>query len=142
MDDIQIQQEKAQNLWNSATRKIPALAKASEVIGAPAIDPAAIGGLDQAQEEVLTYACAMTNPEVYENWGTFPPSGLLLIGQPGSGKTLLAKALATRAQTAFLHVAVPRLALEIVHHGGQVGELLENWSQVLGEMPPTTVYFH
>ncbi|MBW2395769.1 MAG: AAA family ATPase [Deltaproteobacteria bacterium] len=142
MDDIQIRQEKAQNLWNSATRKIPALAKASEVIGAPAIDGAAIGGLVEAQDEVLTYACAMTNPEVYENWGTFPPSGLLLIGQPGSGKTLLAKALATRAQTAFVHLAVPRLALEIVHQGGKVGDLLEAWSQVLSEMPPTTVYFH
>lgn len=142
MDDLQIQQEKAQNLWTSATRKFPALAKASEVIGAPGIDGDAIGGLAEAQDEVFTYACAMTSPEVYENWGTFPPSGLLLIGQPGSGKTLLAKALATRAQTAFVHLVVPRLALEIVHHGGKVGELLEGWSQVLAEMPPTTVYFH
>ncbi len=142
MDDLTIRQEKAQNLWTSATRKIPPLSKASEVIGAPQVDGESIGGLAEAQEEVLTYACAMTNPEVYETWGTFPPSGLLLIGQPGAGKTLLAKALATRADTAFVHILVPRLALEIVHHGGKVGELLEGWSQVLSEMPPTTVYFH
>ncbi|MAE95491.1 MAG: hypothetical protein CL910_12595 [Deltaproteobacteria bacterium] len=142
MDDIQIRQEKARNLWTSAARKLPPLGKATEITGAPEVGPDQIGGLAEAQDEVLTYACAMTNPEVYEQWGTFPPSGLLLIGQPGSGKTLLAQALATRAGTAFVHVQVPRLALEIVHHGGQVGELLDGWSQVLGEMPPTTVYFH
>ncbi len=142
MNDLDIRREKAQNLWTSATRKLPPLAKATQINGAPEVGEDQIGGLAQAQDEVLTYACAMTNPEVYEQWGTFPPSGLLLIGQPGSGKTLLAEALATRAGTAFVHVAVPRLALEIVHSGGQVGELLDGWSQVLSEMPPTTVYFH
>jgi ATP-dependent 26S proteasome regulatory subunit len=65
-----------------------------------------------------------------------------LIGQSGSGKSLLAEALATRAHTAFLRVQVPQLALEIVHRGGQVGELLEGWVQTLGEMPPVTVFFH
>jgi ATP-dependent 26S proteasome regulatory subunit len=84
----------------------------------------------------------MTNREVYASWGTFSPSGLLLIGQHGCGKSLLAEALATRAETAFLRVEVPRLALELVHQGGKVGELLEAWSAVLGDMPPTTVYFH
>ena len=142
MDDIRIRQEKAQNLWSSATRRHPPLAKATGVLGDPGVHEDQIGGLEEAQEEVLTYSCAMTNREVYEQWGTFPPSGILLIGLPGSGKTLLARALATRALTSFVHVQVPRLALEIVHHGGKVGDLLEGWSQVLAEMPPTTVYFH
>ena len=38
-------------------------------------------GSPRAKEEILTYACAATNPEVYGRWGTYPPSGLLLIGQ-------------------------------------------------------------
>ena len=142
MNDAEIRQEKAQNLWTSAARKMPPLAKATEVLGSPDVHGDQIGGLEEAQEEVLTYACAMTNRDVYEQWGTFPPSGLLLIGQAGAGKTLLAKALATRAETAFVHVRVPRLALEVIHHGGKVGELLETWTQTLSEMPPTTVYFH
>ena len=37
---------------------------------------------------------------------------------------------------------MPRLVLELVHHGGKVGELIEGWSAVLGDMPPITVYFH
>jgi ATP-dependent 26S proteasome regulatory subunit len=101
-----------------------------------------IGGLAHAQEEVVTYACALTNPELYESWGTFPPSGLLLIGHPGTGKSLLVAAMATRAKTPLLRVEVPRLALEIVHHGGKTVELLEIWSQALQEMPPLTVFFH
>nr|MDJ0852206.1 ATP-binding protein [Myxococcota bacterium] len=84
---------------------------------------------------------AMTDPEVYARWGTFPPSGLLLIGDRGSGKRLLARALATRAGCPFLRLRVPQLALEIVHRGGKVGDLLEAWSQTLAEMPLLAVFF-
>jgi ATP-dependent 26S proteasome regulatory subunit len=142
MTELEIQQERATNLWNSAARKLPQLAKATQLRAAPMVTAEQIGGLGAAQDEVLTYACAANDPEKYAAWGTFPPSGLLLIGQSGTGKTLLAEALATRARTAFLRVHVPHLALEIVHRGGQVGELLEGWAQTLGEMPPTTVFFH
>ncbi len=142
MNEAAIEQERAQNLWTSATRKLPPLAKASRLTAAPQVGSEQIGGLEVAQDEVLTYACAMTNPEVYDQWGTFPPSGLLLIGETGGGKTLLAEALATRAGTAFLEVEMPRLALEVMHSGGKVGELLQAWSQTLEDMPKTTVFFH
>jgi len=78
---------------------------------------------------------------VYARWGTVPPSALLLIGREGVGKTLLASALATRGGTAFLRVVVPRLVVEVVHRGGQVGELLDQWSQTLAELPPVTCFF-
>jgi ATP-dependent 26S proteasome regulatory subunit len=142
VNEQEILQERAQNLWSSAERKFAPLARAARLEPAPQVGTDQIGGLEPAQDEVLTYACAMTNPDVYESWGTFPPSGLLLIGLSGCGKSLLAEALATRAGSAFLHLEVPRLALEIVHHGGQVGELLQGWSHVLEEMPPVTVFFH
>jgi cell division protease FtsH len=141
MDDAQIQIERAQNLWDRSVRKMPPLERASELVAAPAVFSEQIGGLEQAQEEVLTYACAMTSPQVYEQWGTFPPTGLLLIGPPGSGKKLLAEALATRAKTAFLRIRVPKLALEVVHYAGKANEVLEVWSATLAEMPPLTVFF-
>jgi ATP-dependent 26S proteasome regulatory subunit len=142
MDDIAIRQERAQNLWTSVQRKTPPLASATVLDPNPQVESDQIGGLAQAQEEVVTYACALTNPELYESWGTFPPSGLLLIGRPGTGKTLLTAAMATRARTPFLRVEIPRLALEVVHHAGQAGELLDIWSQALKEMPPLSVLFH
>lgn len=137
----EISQERAQNLWSSVARKFPPFERATRLEPAPRVDGTQIGGLAEAQGELLTYACALTNQDVYAAWGTFPPSGLLLIGQHGSGKSLLAEALATRAQTSFLRIEVPRLALEMVRHAARLGELFEAWSSVLAEMPPITAYF-
>lgn len=141
MNEREIVEGRAQNLWNSAARKFPPLARAVRFQTAPQIGSEQIGGLEEAQDEVLTYACAVTSPEVYLSWGTFPPSGVLLIGQQGSGKTLLAEALATRARTSFMRLEVPRLALEIAHHGVKIEELVEGFGSVLAELPPTTVFF-
>jgi SpoVK/Ycf46/Vps4 family AAA+-type ATPase len=141
MDELQIQVERSQNLWDRGVRKMPPLERASTLVALPSVHPDQIGGLAQAQEELLSYACTLTNPDVYEQWGTFPPTGLLLIGPPGGGKKLMAEALATRAHTGFLHVRVPRLVIDVVHYGGKVGELLEVWSSTLAEMPPLTVFF-
>jgi ATP-dependent 26S proteasome regulatory subunit len=142
MDDLRIQRERAHNLWTSMQRKTPPLAAATTLDPNPGVEPDQIGGLAHAQEEVVTYACALTNPELYESWGTFPPTGLLLIGHPGTGKALLAAAMATRARTPFLRVELPRLALEIVHLAGKAAELLDTWSQTLQEMPSLSVFFH
>ena len=141
MNEREVVEGRAQNLWNSAARKFPPLARAVSFQTAPQVGSDQIGGLEEAQDEVLTYACAVTSPEVYLSWGTFPPSGVLLIGQQGSGKTLLAEALATRARTSFLRLEVPRLALEIAHHGVKIDELVEGFGSVLAELPPTTVFF-
>jgi ATP-dependent 26S proteasome regulatory subunit len=138
MDDNQI---RAQNLWSSAARKHSALDKATELDADPKVGPDMIGGLEEAQEEVLTYACAITSPEIYARWGTHPPSGLLLLGRQGVGKALLARALATRAETPFLRVRVPQLVLDIVHSGTKAGELIQAWTDVLEDMPNITVYF-
>ena len=141
MDDRTLQRERAQNLWASFERKFPAVAHATRLDAAPDQSTEEIGGLAAAKEEILTYACAATSPEVYERWGTQPPHALLLIGQPGVGKTLLVRLLATRAETAFLRVEVPLLVLQVVHATGSVSELLAAWTQTLDEMPPVTVFF-
>ncbi len=136
-----IEHERALNLWASFDRKFPQVAKATAMEGHPSVGVEAIGGLAAAKEEVLTYACAATDPEVYARWGTVPTAALLLIGREGVGKTLLARALATRSETAFLRVMVPRMVVEVVHRGGKLGDLVEGWSQALSELPPVTVFF-
>ena len=141
MDDSAILKERAQNLWSSFARKVEPVAQATRVDPMPDFDLGNIGGLEGPKEEIQTYACAATSPEVYARWGTFPPSGLLLIGRAGVGKTLLAEALASLTRTSFLRVAVPRLVIEVIHRGGKVGELVQGWSQTLAEMPPLTVFF-
>ncbi len=141
MSDRRIENERAQNLWSSFTRRIEPLARATRIVPAPELTFDGIGGLSTAKEEILTYACAVTNPEVYAHWGTFPPSGVLLIGAPGVGKRLLATALANHTETSFVHVDVPRLVLDVVRAGAKVGEFVQAWSQVLEETPPLTLHF-
>jgi ATP-dependent 26S proteasome regulatory subunit len=141
MDDRSIRIERAQNLWSSFERKLDPLARSAQLTADPKLDFDRIGGLVGPKDEILTYACAATNPAVYSNWGTFPPSGILLIGRLGTGKNLLAQALATQTETSFVRVDVPRLVLDVIHAGGKVGELTQAWTQILDEMPPLTVYF-
>jgi ATP-dependent 26S proteasome regulatory subunit len=136
-----ILRERAANLWGSFARKIEAIGNSTAIEPIPDFELGRIGGLEGPKEEIQTYACAATNPEVYARWGTWPPSGLLLIGKPGVGKTLLARALASLTHTSFLNVDVPHLVLEVMHRGTKVSELLAGWSQVLSEMPPLTVHF-
>lgn len=133
--------ERAQNLWASFERKFDPLARGAALTAAPEISFDRIGGLAGAKDELLTYGCAATDPAVYSHWGTFPPSGILMIGRRGTGKTLLAHALALHTETSFLRIDIPRLVLDVVHSGGKVGEFTQGWSQILEEMPPLTVYF-
>ncbi len=136
-----VQIERGQNLWTSFVRRVEPLGRGAVLTADPQLGFDQIGGLAGPKDEILTYACAATNPEVYSHWGTFPPSGLMMIGAPGCGKSLLAQALACRTNTSFLRVDVPRMVLDVVHGASKVGELVQGWSQVLEEMPPLTVYF-
>jgi ATP-dependent 26S proteasome regulatory subunit len=141
MDDSDIRAERAQNLWSSFTRKIEPLGRGMSLEAKPQQALADIGGLEGPKEEVATYAAATTSPQVYANWGTAPPSALLFIGRRGSGKSLLARALATQTDTSFLEIDVPRLVLDVIHAGKRASEMVTGWSQILEEMPPLTVLF-
>ncbi len=137
----ELERKRAANLWEPFARKFPPVAKSCEFLPTPGISFSDIGGLEDAKDELLTYACAATEPEIYGKWGTFAPSGLLLIGPDASGKSLLAAALAGRAETPFLRIHVARLALQLIHAGGKAGELLVGWNETLGEIKRVTVYF-
>jgi ATP-dependent 26S proteasome regulatory subunit len=142
MEGVDIKLERTQNLWSSFARKFEPIARATQLDPNPQLELSEIGGLAAAKDEILTYACAATDPTVYGRWGTYPPSGLLLIGRRGTGKRLLAKSLATLTRSSFIVVAVPRLVLEVIHEGRKTGELVAGWSQALSEIPPSTILFH
>jgi ATP-dependent 26S proteasome regulatory subunit len=142
MEDRHVRRERAQNLWTSFSRKFEPIAQATSLEAMPDFELSQVGGLASAKDEIQTYACAATDPDVYTRWGTHPPSGLLLIGGRSVGKRLLARSLSTLTDTSFLTVAVPRLVLEVIHRGGKIGELVAGWSGALEEMPPVTVLFN
>ena len=72
---------------------------------APQETYADIGGLDaQIQEIKESVELPLTHPEYYEEMGIRPPKGVILYGAPGTGKTLLAKAVANQTSATFLRV--------------------------------------
>ena len=84
--DRPIELERARNLWASFVRKFEPHARSTEIDTDLDFDFDRIGGLRVPKEELLTYAYAAISPEVYKHWGTFPPSGLLLVGPQRRGK--------------------------------------------------------
>jgi cell division protease FtsH len=64
-----------------------------------------VAGIDEAKEELMEIVEFLKNPERYRRLGGKIPKGVLIVGAPGTGKTLLAKALAGEAGVPFYSIS-------------------------------------
>ena len=76
-----------------------------------------VAGIDEAKAELAEVVDFLRNPERYQKLGGRIPRGVLLSGQPGTGKTLLARAVAGEAEVPFFSMSASEFVEAIVGIG-------------------------
>jgi cell division protease FtsH len=76
-----------------------------------------VAGIDEAKRELVEVVDFLKRPERYHKLGARIPHGVLLYGQPGTGKTLLARAVAGEANAAFFTMSASEFVEAIVGMG-------------------------
>ena len=98
-----------------------------------------IGGLEDVKQELKeAVEWPLKNPDAFKRLGVSPPKGVLLYGAPGTGKTMLAKAVANESQANFILVKGPELLSKWVGESEKaVREIFKKARQV----SPSIIFF-
>ena len=93
----------------------------AEIIVKPEISYAEIGGLEAQIIEIReAVEDPLLRPELYKKVGIDPPKGVLLVGSPGTGKTLLAKAVANKTNATFIRFVGSELVQKYIGEGARL----------------------
>ena len=76
-----------------------------------------VAGIDEAENELIEIVDFLKNPAKYQRLGGTVPKGVLLVGAPGTGKTLLARAIAGQAGVPFFSLSASEFIEMIVGVG-------------------------
>ena len=93
-----------------AIREIEPSALREIYVEIPDVSWESVGGLSEIKDRLKeSVEWPLTKPELFEHFGIKPPRGIVLFGAPGTGKTLLAKAIANEAKANFISIKGPEL---------------------------------
>lgn len=93
----------------------------AEMIEKPTTTYEHVGGLDEQVLQVReAIELPLEKPELFRKVGIDPPKGILLVGPPGCGKTMLAKAVASQTNATFIRMVGSELAQKYIGEGGRM----------------------
>jgi proteasome regulatory subunit len=109
-----------------------------EIEEAPAVTYADVGGLEEQIREIReTVELPLLRKDLFAKVGIDPPKGVLLYGAPGTGKTLLARAVAHETKATFIRV----VGSELVHkYIGEGARIVREMFELARERAPSIVF--
>ncbi len=114
------------------------LVTASEIVDKPNVTYQMIGGLSEQIREIReAVEYPLLRSELYKKVGVDPPKGVLLIGSPGTGKTLIAKAVAHHTNATFVRLVGSELVQKYIGEGAR---LVRELFQLAREKAPTIIF--
>jgi proteasome regulatory subunit len=126
------------SIQNQLDSETDARAQAMEVEESPTVTYDDIGGLDEQMREVReAVEQPLVNAAQFEEVGIEPPSGVLLHGPPGTGKTMLAKAVANQTDATFIKMAGSELVRKFIGEGSR---LVRDLFELAAEREPAIIF--
>ena len=125
--------------FKSALKEIQPSALREVLVQVPDVKWDDVGGLDDAKQELKeAVEWPLKYPDNFQRLGVKPPKGILLYGIPGTGKTLLAKAVASESEANFISIKGPELLSKWVGESEKgVREVFRKAKQTA----PTVIFF-
>ena len=115
-----------------------ARAQAMQVDDSPDVEYEDIGGLEEQIREVIeTVEQPLVDAQKFAEVGIDPPSGVLLHGPPGTGKTMLAKAVANETDATFIKMAGSELVQKFIGEGAR---LVRDLFELASEHEPAVIF--
>jgi transitional endoplasmic reticulum ATPase len=98
-----------------------------------------VGGLDAIKQELIeAVEWPLKYPEAFEAINTKPPKGILLFGPPGTGKTMLAKAVANESEANFISIKGPEMLSKYV---GESEKAVRETFRKAKQASPAIIFF-
>jgi transitional endoplasmic reticulum ATPase len=129
----------AQKDFREALKVVRPSALREVLIEKPSTKWTDIGGLEEVKQELIeAVEWPLKHPGSFKRMGVRPPKGILLYGAPGTGKTLLARAVANESNANFISVKGPELLSKWV---GESEKAVREVFKKARQTAPTIIFF-